>query len=121
MPSVELPPLDMEAPGPFRYGEAGRLVALLDRAGFRDLEVHDWRGKLAVGGGMPPAEPAHLALSSMSSFSELLAKASDEAFNKAHQLLTRRFSQHQQNSVVTMDACVHIVTGSRLRKRPTLV
>src|SRR5215813_10265812 len=44
--TIELPPLDPDAPGPFRYGAADTLLGLLERAGFAELEVHDWSGEL---------------------------------------------------------------------------
>jgi len=111
--TIDLPPPDPEAPGPFRYAEADKLLALLDRAGYGELEVRDWRGALPIGGGLPAAEAAHFALASFSSFAELLAEAGSEAYNNAYQLLTERFSRHQQDGAVRMDACVHIFTGAR--------
>ena len=110
---VEVPQLDPEAPGPFRYADSDKLLALLDRAGFTRLDVRDWRGSLPMGGGLPPAEAAHFALSSFSSFSELLARAGDDALDEAHRSLTTCFSHHQQNGAVQMDACVRIFTGAR--------
>jgi hypothetical protein len=58
---IDLPPLDPEAPGPFRYGEADKLLTLLDRAGYGDLDVTDWRGVLPIGGGLPAAEVTEFA------------------------------------------------------------
>jgi SAM-dependent methyltransferase len=109
---IDLPPLDPDAPGPFRYGVADTLLALLDRAGFGDLDVRDWRGELAVGGGLPAAEAATFSLASFSSFGELLAKASDEAVDRARQALTIRFSTFERNGSVRLNASVHIFTGS---------
>jgi SAM-dependent methyltransferase len=110
---TDMPPPDPDGPGAFRYGEADKLLMLLDRAGFRDLEVCDWRGRLAIGGGLPAGEAADFALASFSSFADVLAKAGHKALNDARQSLTELFSQHQQNDVVSMDACAHIVTGTR--------
>ena len=90
------------------------LLTLLDRAGFGELEVGDWRRSLQIGGGLPAAEAANFALASFSSFGELLAEAGDEALNHARQSLTSRFSRHQQEGAVRLDACVHIFTGARL-------
>jgi len=110
---IDMPPPDPEAPGPFRYAEADKLLTLLHRAGFGELEVRDWHGALAIGGGLPAAEAANFALAAFSSFGELLAEAGDEALNDARQSLTARFSRHQQEGSVRMDACVHIFTGAR--------
>jgi SAM-dependent methyltransferase len=110
---VEVPSLDLEAPGAFRYAEANKLLSLLTGVGFAHLDVADWRGALPIGGGLPPAAAAHFALAAFSSFGELLAKAGEETVQEARHSLTARFSQHQQDGVVWMDACVHLFTGAR--------
>jgi SAM-dependent methyltransferase len=109
---VEVPPLDLEAPGPFRYGDAEKLLRLLGGAGFSELEVRDWRGALAVGGGMPAAEAAQFALASFS-VGELLSNASAEAVDAARASLTARFRRYEQDGIVKVDACVHVFTGTR--------
>jgi SAM-dependent methyltransferase len=109
---IDAPPSDPEAPGPFRYAEAGKLLTLLDQAGFSDLDVRDWRGALAVGGGLPAAEAANFAIAS-SSRGDLLSEAGDESLDKARRALTARFSNYEKNGAVWMDACVHIFTGVR--------
>jgi predicted phage-related endonuclease len=110
---IDMPRPDPEAPGPFRYGEARKLLALLNAAGFGELEVDDWRGALAIGGGLPAAEAATFALASFSSFGELLTEAGDQVLHDARQSLAARFSRHQEEGAVRMAACVHIVTGTR--------
>jgi SAM-dependent methyltransferase len=110
---VELPPAGPEAPGPFRYAEAYKLLALLEGAGLGALDVEDWTGALPVGGGLPPAEAAHFALAAFSSFGELLEKAGEGALERAHRALTARFSRHQQGGIVLLEARVHLVTGTR--------
>jgi SAM-dependent methyltransferase len=112
---IDMPRADIEAPGPFRYGDAGKLLALLQRAGFGELDVKDWRGTLEIGGGLPAAEAAKFALGSFSSMGELLAAAGDDAVNKARRLLTARFAEHQPEGTVQMDACVHIFSGVRVK------
>jgi SAM-dependent methyltransferase len=110
---IALPPADPEAPGRFRYADADKLLALLVRAGFEQLEVRDWRGALPIGGELSPAEAADFALASFAPFGELLGQAGDAALKEARQLLTTRFSQHHQAGAVRMDACVHFFTGAR--------
>lgn len=109
---VEVPRPDPEAPGPFRYADADKLLALLDQSGFRNLEVHDWRGRLPVCGGLPAAEAAAFALQAFSNFGDLLAAAGNEAVEEARRSLTARYAQHLRDGVVEMSAYVHIVTGS---------
>jgi SAM-dependent methyltransferase len=111
---VELPPVVPDAPGPFRYGRADDLLAILGKAGFAELEVRDFRGDLSVGGGLPPAAAARFALAAYSSFAELLAQAGDGMLESAQQALTTRFQRHQADGVVRLGARVHIFRGTRL-------
>lgn len=113
---VDVPSPDPDAAGPFRYADADKLLALLDRAGLGELDARDWRGALPIGGGLPAAAAANFALASFSSFGELLAEAGDAALDHARQSLTARFSQHEDDGAVRMDACVHIFTGARTRR-----
>jgi SAM-dependent methyltransferase len=109
---IDLPSSDLEAPGPFRYANAEKLLMLLAQAGFCDLEVTDWHGLLPIGGGLPARPAASFALAAFSSFGELLAKAGEASFNQALESLTQRFTACQQNGAVQLNASVHIVTGS---------
>jgi SAM-dependent methyltransferase len=109
-----LPPPEPDAPGPFRYGEVDKLVAVLERAGLGGIDVREWRGALPIGGALPPPEAARFALAAFSSFAELLEKAGGDARAEAHRTLTARFSRHEVNGAVRLDACVRIVTGARL-------
>jgi SAM-dependent methyltransferase len=115
---IDLPPPDPDAAGPFRYAGTDTLLTLLERAGFGDLDVRDWRGALPIGGGLPAAEAAQFALASFS-VGELLAGAGDKAREDVRQSLTARFSRHEQDGTVRMDACVHLVTGARLASART--
>lgn len=109
---IDVPPPDPEAPGPFRYAGADKLVALLDGAGFGGIAVNDWSGRLALGGGLPATEAADFALAAFS-VGELLADAGDAASAAVHQAVTDRFARHEENGAVRMDARVHIITGAR--------
>src|SRR5262249_37384261 len=72
---VDLPPLDPDAPGPFRYGVADTLRGLLDRAGFSGLDVRDLRGELSVGGLFAVVASGLLSYLSVLLFAELLVDA----------------------------------------------
>jgi SAM-dependent methyltransferase len=109
---VEVPRPDLEAPGPFRYAEAGKLIALLEQSGFGELEVRDWRGRLPMGGGLAAQEAAAFAVQAFSNLGELLAAAGDAAMREAKRLLTAHYAEHLHDGIVEMSACVHIVTGS---------
>jgi SAM-dependent methyltransferase len=108
---IELPAFDPDAPGPFRYADAGKFFGLLEASGFSNLTVEDWRGPLAIGGGLPPAQAADFAIASISSFLERLTEAGPDALTAARKTLTDRFSNHLQNGIVQIDATVHIVGG----------
>jgi SAM-dependent methyltransferase len=110
---IEVPPADPAAPSPFRYGDVSVLLELLAQAGFTGLQVNDWRAKIAMGGGMPPEEAATFALAAFSSFRELLDTAGGDAYDTAKALLTKTFSEHAHAGSVQMNACVHLVTGTR--------
>lgn len=110
---VQLPPLDPAAPGPFRYAEASVLLTLLEQSGFTGLNVTNWQGPLAIGGGLPPAEAAAFALGAFSSFNELLTAAGEHVSQQAHQSITAHFAQKQHNGIVQLAASVHIYTGVR--------
>jgi SAM-dependent methyltransferase len=110
---VDVPQPDPTAPGAFRYGETAGFFAVLERAGFAKLEVSDWHGSLPIGGGLAPAEAARFALAAFSSFGELLAKAGGSTYDEAHRSLTAFYRNHQQDGIVRMDACVHLVTGAK--------
>lgn len=109
---IDVPPPDPDAPGPFRYSGGDKLRALLEGAGLGDIAIKDWRGKLPIGGGLPVPEAVDFALRAFS-FGDMLAEAGDEAFETARRLLTERFSRHQQDGAVWLEARAHIVTGAR--------
>ena len=59
---IHLPPSDPNAAGPFRYAEADRLLTLLDRAGYGEINMSDWRGRLPLGGAVPVTAAADFAV-----------------------------------------------------------
>ena len=89
------------------------LLGLLERAGFCDLHASDWRGALPIGGRIPASEAARFALTSFSSFAEVLATGGEGAFEAALRELTARFLRHEEDGAVRMDAWVNIFTGAR--------
>lgn len=107
----ELRAPEPDAPGPFRYAQPDRLLAILEGAGFSDLQVHQWSGTLSIGGGLGAQDAAAFALASFSSFAEVLAAAGDGALAAAQRELTRRLHAHQREGAVRLDARTHIFTG----------
>ena len=109
---VNLPPPVPDTPGPFRYGDVDPLRELLRAAGFAELEVRDWRGPLAIGGGLPAAEAADFALAAFS-IAEPMLRAGDEVLTGGRRALTERFARALDGGIVRLNACVHVVTGVR--------
>jgi SAM-dependent methyltransferase len=110
---VELPHVDPDAPGPFRYADPAPLLRLLEQAGFHQPAVRSLRTELPIGGGVPAAEAARFALSAFSSFGEALAGAGEAAQREAQRRLALRFADHERNGAVRLGACIHLVTGTR--------
>ncbi len=109
---IDVPQPDPDAPGPFRYAEADKLIALLEEAGFGDLDMRDWRGRLPLGGGLAPADAVDFALQALGA-GDLVAEAGDEVRDAVRRSLAERFARHEEDGAVRMDARVHIVTGTR--------
>jgi len=109
---VDVPPPIPGAPGPFRYGQVDDLLMLLRQTGFDQVGMTEWRGMLAIGGGLAAAAAADFALEAFS-IAEPLAHADEQVRGKARRALTERFSKHMHNEIVRLDASVHLVTGIR--------
>lgn len=109
---TQLPPLDAAGPGPFRYADAAPLLSLLEGVGFGDIQLHDWRGALPLGGGLGAADAARFALAAFSSFAESLSDAGGDAPDRALCALIARFARYERDGAVTMNARVHIISGT---------
>ena len=112
-PLIDLPPPAPNAPGLFRYASVDPLLEVLNKAGFCELEVNEWRGPLPIGGALPAKEAAHFALSAFHSLADLLKQAGNSAFEQAHDALTTRFQPLEVDGTTYADAHVHLVTGTR--------
>jgi SAM-dependent methyltransferase len=110
---ITLPAPEPDAPGPFRYADSDKLLALLRQAGFSNLAVNDWKGLMPMGGGLPAPKAATFALSAFSNFQELLQQAGPTKFADAEKILTERYLKLDSADSVKVEACVHIVTGAR--------
>jgi SAM-dependent methyltransferase len=109
--ATDLAPVEPLAPGPFRYGDVVPLLSLLERAGFVDVTVTDWRQALPIGDRLPAPDAAQFALASFSSFAELLSNAGGDTPTRARRALAARFVPYEQEGAVLMPARVHIITG----------
>ncbi|NYT40497.1 class I SAM-dependent methyltransferase [Sphingomonas sp. R-74633] len=107
---MHLPPADPDAPGPCRYGDSARLVALLDAAGFHGAASRTWRGDLPVPGGSAQAAADFLLASSSSAAP--LADASPALRDAARASLTASCASHIRDGQVWMPVRVEIVTAT---------
>jgi SAM-dependent methyltransferase len=113
---IELAPIDPDVPGPFRYGDVGPLISLLERAGFADVAVSDLRLALPIGDRLKAPDAAQFALASFSVFAERLSSAGGDAPARARRALAARFAPYEQEGAVLMPARVHIVTGRAVER-----
>jgi SAM-dependent methyltransferase len=107
---MDLPPADPDAPGPCRYGDPAKLIALLDAAGFRDAASRTWRGDLPVPGGSAQAAADFLLASSSSAAP--LADASPALREAARASLAASCASHIRDEQVWMPVRVEIVTAT---------
>lgn len=97
-----------EQPGPVRYADPERLVALLETVGFEDVDVTVWSSALKLGGGLPAHDAAQFGLAA---FWGKELPTSDPNYPRALQRLTSIFQDHETGGQVSMCAQVNIVTG----------
>lgn len=109
--SVQLPITPEGAPGPFRYADTRILANELITAGFEEILVTDWRGKLPIGGGMNPRAAAEFALSTFS-VGDVLAVTEPGVQQQALDELTSVYARYEENGIVMMNALVHLVSGT---------
>lgn len=107
---MDVPASDPDAPGPCRYGDVGKLIALLGGAGLQDATSETWRGQLTVGGGMA-ADAAADFLLSISSAGAAAADADAETRARILRRLAATCGDHIEGGVVRMPARVEIVTA----------
>lgn len=108
---IAFPDSDPDGPGAFRYADAAKFQALMETAGFCDIALGAWRGKLPVGGGVSPEKAAQFAFSAFSSLSDWHQNAEDSERRRAKDILTRYFQGFIRQGIVEMDAHIHIMTG----------
>lgn len=107
---IEPPPLAEDAAGPFRYAEVHKLLALLQQAGFVELQHRSWQHPLMLGGGLRPQQAAQFALRAFS-VAEPLLQAGGRPLAEAEQQLSEIYAQYQHQGLVRMPASVHLVSG----------
>lgn len=108
---VELPaPSAPDAPGPFAFGDAGRVRGILEGAGFRAVELVPWDAPLAVGGGAPLDEAVSFLLQ-VGPVSRALADADTATRERAVGVLREALDPHAGPRGVVLGSASWIATA----------
>jgi hypothetical protein len=107
---IELPPADPDAPSPVRYGDPGKLVALLHATGFQDAASRSVHCVLPVPGATPEAAADFLLASS--SMAAPLLGAPPAQRDAARARLAEACARHHADGAVRMPVRVEIVTAT---------
>lgn len=105
-------PADPHAPGPFAFGDAERVCAMLGQAGFSDARASEFRMEMSVGGGMPLDEALEFVLR-ISPLSRPLAEVDEQARSTAVRAIRTAIAPFEVNGVVRIPSAAWIVTARR--------
>jgi SAM-dependent methyltransferase len=108
---IELPAPVPHAPGPFAFDDLAYLHAIMDRAGFKSVQVDVWQGDQMVGGARAsPPDAADFVLRVMS-FGEMLEETNPAARDRVRERLIELFARHQTSAGIAMAAKAFLVTA----------
>jgi SAM-dependent methyltransferase len=108
---VEPPQRDPQAPGPFSLGEKDHLCAILDQAGFKDIELTVWKGDQYLGGVGADATAATEFALNATFIGDLLADAPEETRKKATNELIEMLRGKETEHGVAMKGTVWLVAA----------
>lgn len=91
---VEMPPMVPRAPGPFAFEEVEYLSEILEKAGFRNVQMEELRGKVSVGGAGSTPEAALSFLQNGLASGEVLKNQSAEIQAAASAELLDLYGKH---------------------------
>jgi SAM-dependent methyltransferase len=108
---VTMPAPDPTAPGPFAFADQARTRAILEQAGFSDVQFTPWRGLQLIGGPGQTAETA--ADFAMKAFfvGDAVANQSENVRQAVHQDVVALFREHQTPQGVAMGAAAWLVSA----------
>ena len=108
---VEMPERDPGGPGPFRMADPEATKALLEGAGWKDVECTLWRGEQLLGGeGATPESAADFVLDALA-IGEPLEAAGPGVKEKARADIIEAVKPFQKNGAIRMEAASWIVTA----------
>ena len=109
---MEIPAPVPRAPGPFAFDDPEYFRAVLEGAGFRDLQFQRWEGQQLIGGaGADPADAARFVLNAMS-FGALVQEQPPALRAAVETELTALFAAHRTPAGIAMGANVWLVSAS---------
>ena len=109
---MEMPAPVPRAPGPFAFDDPEYFRAVLEGAGFRDLQFQRWAGQQLIGGaGADPADAARFVLNAMS-FGALVQEQPPALRAAVEAELTALFAAHRTPAGIAMGANAWLVSAS---------
>jgi SAM-dependent methyltransferase len=109
---MEIPAPVPRAPGPFAFDDPEYFRAVLEEAGFRDLQFQRWEGQQLIGGaGADPADAVRFVLNAMS-FGALVQEQPPALRAAVETELTALFAAHRTPAGIAMGANVWLVSAS---------
>ena len=109
---VEMPERDPGGPGPFRMADQEATTALLERAGWKNVQCHLWRGEQLLGGeGATPETGAEFVLSALA-LGEPLDEAGPGVKDKARADMVEALKVFYKEGSIRMDAAAWIVSAT---------
>lgn len=108
---VDMPERDPDGPGPFRMADPEATRALLERAGWKDVERNLWRGEQLLGGeGATPESAADFVMNALA-IGEPLDEAGPGVKDKARAEIVEALKPYYKDGSVRLDAAAWIVTA----------
>lgn len=108
---VEMPERAPDGPGPFRMADPDATKALLERAGWKDVNCTLWRGEQLLGGeGATPDSAADFVMTALA-IGVPLEEAGPGVKEKARAEIVAALKPFHKNGSVRMDAASWIVTA----------
>ncbi|MGV7119648.1 class I SAM-dependent methyltransferase [Sphingopyxis sp. 550A] len=111
------PPPDPEAPGPFSFGDSGRVARILTEAGFADISIAPFDHPVPFGHGATREAAVDNAVEmafQVGPLARLLAEQPDEIRAQAAEAVRRAFAAKPGDRSVMIDGAAWIVTARNL-------
>ena len=108
------PPVDQLAPGPFAFADANRLKNILEKAGWREIEIspHDFDMKIGRGDD-PVADAVDFSLQ-IGPAARAAREGGKEVADKAAEALAKIYANHVVDGAVALPAAIWLVSARRI-------